>query len=318
MRSTGFSLVELLIALALGTWLISAAGLTAQRLWLMARLSADEVELVERGDFALRHLSDALLRASPIIDETLGLSPCDEPDLNSWSGTEVKAGTGIRVVGQGQFRCLPSRNLVENSPLLIVEEAWSCHGQVYEGVLRTFDWLEDYPGTSARDKLQTPFAFDHLGVATWDCAPAASVTAWSRRVYYLRDFSWDEGDGVGALMMKLWRLDGRGFGRGEVLVPGVINWTLEPIKLPIKPSSRGAAHLVSGVDVGLTLWGWRAGLSSRVMDIEVKMPRRSDYAALSYTALSRGASQSMTFKGLVLSRNLHHLESSQQPARVNQ
>ena len=72
-RAAGFSLVEALIALALGTWLVSAVGLTAQRLSLMARLSSDEVELAERGDFALRHLSQALLGASPITEASIDL-----------------------------------------------------------------------------------------------------------------------------------------------------------------------------------------------------------------------------------------------------
>jgi len=308
----GFSLVELLIALTLSTWLLSSVGLTVQRLWLMARLSADEVELAERGDFALNHLSQALLNASPIRGQAADLSPCSVPKLQSQMRPDEEFGMGIRVLGQGEFGCLPSRSLVENSPLLVVEQTRSCH----EGFCDQLDLSGDrqnhsqcyFGGLSLQPTVITQSRYQGL---PQDCSGVASLPSWSRHLYYLRDFSWDSGDGVGALMMKTWRPESRTFGRGEVLVPGVVNWALKPIELPLSPSTLGDEYLVAGVDIRLTLWGRRAGLTYLAVDASTNLSNDNPNATLGYSVLSEHSGQRMTFSGLVLSRHLQRQQSSE-------
>lgn len=291
--ATGFSLVELLIALALGTWLVSSVGLTAQRLWLMARLSGDEVELAERADFALWHLSQALLNASPITNASKDLSPCGVFQPERYNAEKAKTGVGIRVVRQGQFPCLPSKNLLENLPFLIVEQGrLGLEARCGESASSS-GWLE----ASARGSA---LAFGEAGgtpsttsIVTEDCStviPAKS--SGSRRLYYLRDFTWDAGDGFGALMMKEWRPEYRDFGRAEMLVPGVTNWMIEPVRLSVGSLSGENRQLVSGVNLSLTLRGVRSGFSGPTAP------------QLGYRALSGGSSQRMTVAALVLSRNL--------------
>ena len=99
-----------------------------------------------------------------------------------------------------------------------------------------------------------------------DCAGATRLSAWVRRVWYLRDYSIYPGDGAGALMVKAWRDSQQGFGRGEVLVPGVAHWELQVVSAPGRgalPSkstegghvSVGGQGSAVGLDFSLTLTG---------------------------------------------------------------
>jgi hypothetical protein len=300
-RAAGFSLVEALIALALGTWLVSAVGLTAQRLSLMARLSSDEVELAERGDFALRHLSQALLGASPITEASIDVTPCGVFQPRRQRLGALEGGVGIRVVKQGHFSCLPSQNLVRNSPLLIVEEANLGLEAGCEEHLSSSGWLEEPARDSALESAKAKFNWMGIQVVPEHCPTVTeSVAVRSKRLYYLRDFAWDDGDGVGALMMKVWKPERQGFGRAEVLVPGVINWIIEPVELPIESLSGEARQLMSGVEISLILSSLRSGLSGPVSP------------QLGYHALTRASSQRMVLKALVLSRNLRAPEFHRQ------
>ncbi|MDG0970505.1 MAG: prepilin-type N-terminal cleavage/methylation domain-containing protein [Luminiphilus sp.] len=293
LRARGFSLVEVLIALALGTWLVSSVGLMAQRLWLMARLSGDEVELAERGDFALRHLSQALLSASPIANAGVHLSPCGVFHPGRQSAYEVKGGVGIRVVLQGQFPCLPSKNLLKNSPLLVVEQTRSGLETRCEESAPSSNWREGTAPDSALLASGVAVTPTRLRMVAGDCSTVIPSKSFeSRRLYYLRDFAWDEGDGFGALMMKTWKPQRGDFGRAEMLVPGVINWIIEPVKFPVRSSSGENRQLVSGVNISLVMRGLRSGFSGRVSP------------QLGFPALSKGSSEGMTLTALVLSRNL--------------
>jgi len=308
-NAAGFSLVELLIGLALGTWLISSVAITAQRLWLMAHWSADEVELAERGDFALRHLSLALLHAGPITAANTGLSPCKPPEVARVPSFQrqtnarfiEKGGLGIRVVGQGELTCLPSRNLVKSSPLLIVEATHSCDWPACDAGFLSSAGSQGLQCTSDSTTFRLSPGSNRWKDCREDLVSVGAIEHWSRRLYYLRDFAWIEGDGRGALMMKTWRPEDGRFGRGEVIVPGVGDWVLAPIKLP---SGLKGRHLLAGLDISLTLLGARAGLRAPLMGAEVKMPHSHRAPQRGYSALLEGSSQRMILRTLVLSRHL--------------
>lgn len=320
-NAAGFSLVELLIGLALGTWLISSVAITAQRLWLMAHWSADEVELAERGDFALRHLSLALLHAGPITEANTDLSPCEAPEVTPVSSFQCqtdagfieKDGLGIRVVGQGELTCLPSQNLVKSSPLLIVEATHSCHWPACDAGFLSSNGSQGLQCTSDSTTFRLSPGSNRWEDCREDCVSVGAVKHWSRRLYYLRDFAWSEGDGRGALMMKAWRLEDGRFGRGEVVVPGVGDWVLAPIKLPSDPEG---SHLLAGLDISLTLLGARAGVDAPLTGAEVKMPHSHRAAQRGYPALLEGSSQRMILRTLVLSRHLRIPELRGQTAMV--
>ena len=67
-------------------------------------------------------------------------------------------------------------------------------------------WLEEPARDSALDPAQAKFNWMGLQVVPKHCPTVtASAAVRSKRLYYLRDFAWDDGDGVGALMMKVWK-----------------------------------------------------------------------------------------------------------------
>ena len=50
---------------------------------------------------------------------------------------------------------------------------------------------------------------------------------WQRRLFYIRQHAWVPGDDLGALMVKEFISDADGFGRAEMVLPGVLAWHLE-------------------------------------------------------------------------------------------
>ena len=50
---------------------------------------------------------------------------------------------------------------------------------------------------------------------------------WQRRLFYIRQHAWVPGDDLGALMVKEFVSDADGFGRAEMVLPGVLAWHLE-------------------------------------------------------------------------------------------
>lgn len=50
---------------------------------------------------------------------------------------------------------------------------------------------------------------------------------WQRRLFYIRQYAWVPGDDLGALMVKEFVSDADGFGRAEMVLPGVLAWQFE-------------------------------------------------------------------------------------------
>ncbi len=136
-RHAGFTLVEALVALALGVWLISAVAVTTQQLWRMARVSADRSDMAARGDYAVRLLTSDARRAWPVWYQETTQPPCEDP---------VPGVTrGVRVVPLGLFSCLPDRDLVAGAPLLIIESLQAC-SDVYCAGQPLPGWRFEQPG----------------------------------------------------------------------------------------------------------------------------------------------------------------------------
>ena len=257
-RCRGFLLVELLIGLGLGLMLIAAVTTATQVLWSAALRAADQSELAERGDYGIRLLATAVGRAWPVGVGTGAESPCESPAPG--------ISQGLWVLEPGQFSCLPQDNLVPGAKLLVLDELQSCPDG-YCKEQRLPGWRLEQPGCDplfmdapSRITLHTRPLRDA------DCAGATRLSVWVRRVWYLRDYSLYPGDGTGALMVKTWRDSQQGFGRGEVLVPGVAHWELQVVSvseggaLPSKSTeaghvSGGKRRSAVGLDFSLTLKG---------------------------------------------------------------
>lgn len=270
----GFLLVEVLIGLALGLMLIAAVTVTAQQLWRSARIAADQSELAERGDYAVRLLTAAVGAAWPIWEGTAEVSPCEPPIPDK--------SQGIRVLQPGQFPCLPKDNLLPGTKLLVLETLQDCPDGACRGQ-RLPGWRHEQPGCDPLFMDTAPSVKFHTHLLQGsDCAAVTRLSVWSRQVWYLRDYSVYPGDQAPALMMKNWRDRDRGFGRGEVLVPGMAHWELHSIniqKVNWEPSavkdlgqSRGASGIRTvGLDFSLTLRGWvKDPLMNSVLSLEGK------------------------------------------------
>lgn len=258
-RCRGFLLVELLIGLGLGLILIAAVTTTTQQLWGVAFRAADQSELAERGDYGARLLATAVGRAWPIVGGAGTASPCQNPTPRN--------SRGLWVLEPGQFSCLPQNNLAPGAKLLVLDELQGCPDGYCKGQ-RLPGWRFEQPGCDplfmdvpSRITLHTRLLRDA------DCAGATRLSAWVRRVWYLRDYSVHPGDGSGALMVKTWRDSQQGFGRGEVLVPGVTHWDLQVVSVPerdaLPSKSTDGGHVAIwdqsaavGLDFSLTLKGW--------------------------------------------------------------
>ena len=257
-RCRGFTLVDLLIGLGLGLMLIAAVTTATQQLWGAALRAADQSELAERGNYGVRLLATAVGRAWPVRGGAGAASPCQNPTPRN--------SRGLWVLEPGQFSCLPQDNLVPHAKLLVLDELQSCPDG-YCKEQRLPGWRLEQPGCDplfmdapSRIILHTRPLRDA------DCAGTTRLSAWVRRVWYLRDYSLYPGDGSGALMVKTWRDSQQGFGRGEVLVPGVAHWELQVVSLsegaalPSKSTEGGHVSVgdrgsAVGLEFGLTLKG---------------------------------------------------------------
>ena len=257
-RHSGFTLVEALVALALGVWLISAVAVTTQQLWRMARVSADRSDMAARGDYAVRLLTSDARRAWPVWYQEMTQPPCEDPVAG--------VTRGVRVVPPGLFSCLPDRDLVAGAPLLIIESLQAC-SDVYCAGQPLPGWRFEQPGCDPLF-MDVGYRIRHhdTRLKDGDCAGFTQLSVWTRRVYYLRNYTVHPGDGTHALMMKSWRGPGEGFGRGEVLVAGVDLWELGSFKIPAErdelsvydPNSYGSMDWTGtpGFDFRLGVEGW--------------------------------------------------------------
>ena len=234
----GFTLVELLVATTLGSWLMASLGVAASGLWGSSHAAAQQSDAIERVDFALRHFTESIWAAWPVGSATGALSPCLPPDAG--------LGAGIRIVERGEYECLPMTDLITGMPLLVVESRIACQDRKCTAAALP-GWRLESPGCHpVFESVPISLVYRRTRLQSGDCAGAVDQSLWSRRLYYLRRHAWQRGDGIGALMMKQWGGPGEGFGRAEMLVPGVQDWSVMPIGVAGEVDSR-----VVGINITL-------------------------------------------------------------------
>ena len=263
-RVRGFTLVELLLAMAIGLSVLAGVSRAVLVMLDAARVSADQAELAERGRFAVDLLAGDIGRSisvpSQVAPGVVG-TPCDDPAIVS--------GLGLRVAEPGEWGCLPDSDLVTGSKLLILETAEACEPGCPSA--RWPGWLLLSPGCHPLFAMTVPeLRLADASNRPTDCSLGTALSYWSRKVYFLRNYAWRRGDGIGALMVKQFKPKTLRFGAAEMLVPGVIAWALEPIT--------GWGH--EAVLVSLTLTGWE-------VDRQVIRPSGLDQLPLTFTAVSR-------------------------------
>lgn len=103
-------------------------------------------------------------------------------------------------------------------------------------------------------------------------ATADPCTAACRQVFFWRDWSWQRGDGLGALMRAEFDPTNNRFKRAEMLVPGMDTWVVQPIFAAVdceQDRQIPGCDLVVGARVEFTVRGWlidAAGLVDAAVD----------------------------------------------------
>ena len=226
LAASGFTLVEMMIALGLGIGLMAVLTRVFISLWLAVDESASAVEVTERAAFALNAIGHwagestavaALHKAaggfSMLDDATEQLSLTQDPKggLLIESGGYAAAGfftgcgspelvpmdltkTTMAVVSAKQLDCL-SESVEQGTSVLFFERRIPCETPcVGPGF---FALVPSCYGI-------TPFEVRWMnrGSVPQDCAGAQALIRLQRQLIYLRPYSWRRGDAKPALMLK--------------------------------------------------------------------------------------------------------------------
>ena len=139
-RSLGFTLVELMVSMALGLGLMSLMIGTIDEVLHASRVSAEAAETLERGYFLMDAMDTWVAGTSPISPDMLSevsaqrsapmlleytegaVDLCDTPDLASLP----LASSGIALLEPGAWPCIPQRNLEVAASALLLEHRLPC------------------------------------------------------------------------------------------------------------------------------------------------------------------------------------------------
>jgi hypothetical protein len=138
--SLGFTLVELMVSMALGLGLMSLMIGTVDKVLHASRVSAEAAETLERGYFLMDALDTWVAGTSPISPDMLSevsaqrsapmlleytegaVDLCETPDLASLP----LASSGIALLEPGAWPCIPQRNLEASASALLLERRLPC------------------------------------------------------------------------------------------------------------------------------------------------------------------------------------------------
>ena len=268
--SEGFTLVELLVGMALSLALITGTAAALLTISDMTQLTADKAELAERVNFGVRYLADEVRESNSFVSMLYSasqVSPCDDPSTG--------IGEGIRVVSPGKFSCLPTNHLMAGTELLVVETDRACGTECADLDFRWPAWVKLEPACHPVSVLTEPeLRLLFSGRRPDDCGLSTAVSYWRRSVFFIRNYAWTIGDRIGALMVKRFQPETMTFGRAEMLVPGVVTWLLKPV----------------------------VGLESSAVSISLSVSAWKVDSVLSASA----APANLTLKFMAASRNIHN------------
>ena len=138
--SPGFTLVELMVSMALGLVLISLMVGTIDKVLHASRVSAEAAETFERGYFLMDAMDTWVAGTSPISHDMLSevsaqpstpmllgytegaVDLCKTPDFASLP----LASSGIAVLDPSAWPCIPQRNLAVAASALLLERRLPC------------------------------------------------------------------------------------------------------------------------------------------------------------------------------------------------
>ena len=256
-KAHGFTLVELLVAQALGLAMMSALVASLSLLYKSVQVSADAAENSETAYFLMDALEQWLSDSrSPMLTTNRLSSPVWAEDGDESMLIDDPCGTplqlpfdfyraGVAVVPAGNASCLPSSSVDESSMVLLVERQVPCgencgHAGFYaelsdcssghsrpkwrsgkEGMVDEAGGEKDAEGTDLGDVD----GGSSSNSETCDTEP--QLFELHRMLIYARNYSRRRGDGVSAVMMSRLATEPEPrWLRSDMLASGVIEWDL--------------------------------------------------------------------------------------------
>ena len=257
-KAHGFTLVELLVAQALGLAMMSALVASLSSLYKSVQVSADAAENSETAYFLMDALEQWLSDSrSPMLTTNRLSSPAWAEDgdesmlIDDPCGTPLQSPfdfyrAGVAVVPAGNVSCLPSSSVDESSMVLLVERRVPCgencgHAGFYaklsdcssghsrpkcrsgkEGMVDEAGGEKDAEGTDLGD---VDGGGSSSNSETCDTEP--QLFELHRMLIYARNYSRRRGDGVSAVMMSRLATEPEPrWLRSDMLASGVIEWDL--------------------------------------------------------------------------------------------
>ena len=255
-KANGFTLVELLVAQALGLAMTTVLVASLSSLYKSVQVSADAAENIETAYFLMdaleQWLSDS--RSPMLATDSLSLQIGIEGDVGSKVidvpyGTPLQspfdvARAGVAVVPAGNVSCLPSSSVDESSVVLLIERRLQCGENC--GDAGFYAALSDCASGNATPEWRSgkEGIFDEAGGKKDDggtdlgdvdgggsnseiCDTKPQLFELHRMLIYGRNYSRKRGDGVPALMMSRLAAEPEPrWLRSDMLASGVFAWDL--------------------------------------------------------------------------------------------
>lgn len=253
-RSGGFTLIEVLIAsalsLALLTFLLGALASLRHTL----DIAADQVALAERATQGLSVLASSARSGyfpAPAVPAS-AIDPCVSPEA-----TSVSQHTPLLVAARGRYPCFPDGDMPAQARLLMVHAMQPCDPDCPEASEPGFLYLD--PGCHPVLLRTTPeIRRVSRRQRPADCGAATRISVLEPQLFYLRDYAWQPGDGLGAIMMKrLLPESPVRWSRADMVIAGVTEWSVVPRWSQARcAGGASCAGPADGLDVTLGVRGW--------------------------------------------------------------
>jgi len=240
----GFTLVELMVAQALGLALIGVLAASLSSLYKSIHVSADAAENSETAYFLMDALTQWLSEARnlPLAAERVAWPISiggDSVVINDPCGTPTQspfafAGAGVAVLVAGNVRCLPSHSVKDYSPVLLIERRKLC-GEDCGGAGFYAELSDCGPGRTVPEWRSGDLGRRNIGTGDRErgeseleaCDGETQLFQLHRMLIYARDYSHRYGDGVPALMMSRLAAEPEPrWLRSDMLASAVFDWQL--------------------------------------------------------------------------------------------
>jgi|GEM_PF-6674336 len=299
-KQSGLSLVSTMIGLALSLGLIATLTTALLELHQNVRIAVDRADTLDRARFVTALLADAVRWAgvppmtridgtplsidamtfqmsdwlAPLAGDAVAVSTmladgaAAEFDLCALSDTAVNPlwpAIGLAAVGAdgsvSQAACMNSWHLLPGSQLIFVDSLRPC-AQACAPALPA--WLLLSPGCDFLFSKSQP---EVRRVSSYelpaDCSRETAAAVLDRQLFFVRDYAWQKGDGIPALMLKRWLAETPArWSRAEMLAAGVSALRVALIHAAeVLPACVDDPHCLSrqpplGLAMSLLVRGW--------------------------------------------------------------